>query len=283
MNLQPRTLLSSLLLAACAVGHVHGQAKSTKLIDDFSDGNDDGWTQVDLLQAFGLGKGVFDASSNSYVISSADPVPQLPLGAGCVGVGSFWLSSTNGAQDVHRFSNGTVRATIQLNNELSSSFISLRSDAETVTLYDFAAANSDDEIVIDYVLNGVSQTDRVGLARAPFDFDLGQEYVMEATAVGPHLSMKVWAVGSEEPDQPQISATDHTLTSGSIGVVSYYCDGDGGGDVLSTSFDDITFTPGNSAFGAAASSATAVPEPAGLMGMLIGIAGLGLRRRLFSS
>lgn len=65
MNLQPRTLLSSLLLAACAVGHVHGQAKSTKLIDDFSDGNDDGWTQVDLLQAFGLGKGVFDASSNS--------------------------------------------------------------------------------------------------------------------------------------------------------------------------------------------------------------------------
>jgi hypothetical protein len=269
------TWLLSLALASLLVvaDHLHGQ---TKLIDDFGDGNDDGWIRVDLLKPFGLGEAVFDASSNKYVISSADDV--VPLPEGCTGAGSFWQPSATGHRDTHRYSNGTLRTTLRFDNDISNGFVALRGDVGTVSLYDFAANNSVDIIYIDRLENGVSVTGGAGLVSAPFDLITDQEYVMEATAVGPHLSMKIWPVGDEEPAQPQISIVDHTLALGSVGVTSYYCTGFDG-DVLSTSFDDITFTPGNSAFGADA-AIVAIPEPTGFLAMLIGIAGLGMSRRL---
>jgi hypothetical protein len=276
--MRQRTAILGLIVFVSAATQLHGQAASTKLIDDFSDGSDDGWVHVDLLQPFGLGQAVFDASSNAYELSSADIVPPLPSGAGCTGAGAFWLPSVSGARDVERFSNGTVRATFTFNNDISNGLIGLRSDVETVSLYDFAANNSVDTIYIDRLVSGLSVTGGAGLANAPFTMDPGQEYVVEATAVGPQLSMKVWAVGDEEPDDPQLSITDHALTSGSVSVASYYCEGFGG-DLLSTTFDDITFTPGNSAFGADAAPAAAIPEPSGFLAMLIGLAGLGMRRR----
>ena len=183
-----------------------------------------------------------------------------------------------------------MRAKFTLNNDLSGGFITLRgdsSDISTLSFYDFlASANRDEEnpgfIGIDLVLDGADTTPTPGdtLARAPFDLVTGNEYIMEATAVGPHLSLKAWAVGDEEPDQPQVSVIDHTLTSGKIGLASYNCPTDGGGDVLSTSWDDITFTPSNSAFAAHASSMATVPEPSTVSLVALSLVGVfGLRRR----
>lgn len=277
MTWHKATWILGLVFFLGAAGHLFGQSKSTKPIDDFSDGNDDGWIRVDLLQPFGLGEAVFDASSTRYVISSAATV--VPLPEGCTGAGSFWQPSATGVRDARRYSNGTARAAFRFDNDISNGFVALRGDLATLNLYDFAANNSADKIYIDRLANGVSVTGGSGLISAPFAFESDEEYVVEATAVGPNLSMKVWSVGDEEPAQPQISIVDHALTLGSLGVVSYYCTGFEG-DVLSTSFDDITFTPGNSAFSADSASVVAVPEPTGFLAMLIGIAVLGGWRRL---
>lgn len=268
-------LAPALLILIGLAGVLHGQANSVKLIDDFNDGDDDGWRRIDFLQALGLGETIFDASSNAYSISSVDEV--VPIPAGCVGSGSVWEPSATGARDRHRYSNGTVRATLRLNNDISSGFITMRSDPDTITEYVFAANNSLDLVVIERIVN--AQTEE-SLGSAPFELDAGQDYIIEATAVGPHLSMKIWQSGDEEPSEPQIIAMDETLKSGVFGLVSYYCAGDSG-DILSATFDDITFTPGNSAFGADRSSVNAVPEPTSFAVISMGIVGLGLMRRRF--
>ena len=50
----------------------------------------------------------------------------------------------------------------------------------------------------------------------------GNKYVMEATAIGPHLSLKVWRVGDEEPELPQVSIMlcENSQKVSSVGVNS---------------------------------------------------------------
>ena len=267
------TVLTLVLLIVLAPARIlHGQANSTKLIDDFNDGNDDGWASLDFLQILGLGETIFDASTNAYTIRSVDEV--VPITAGCGASGSFWEPSTKGARDKHRYSNGTVRATLRFDNDISNGYVGMRYDPETISLYDFFANNSIDVIGIGRITN--AQT--VDLVAAPFELATGQDYIVEATAVGPQLSIKIWKTGDDEPAEPQLFVMDDAFTSGELGLVSYYCAGDSG-DIMSTSFDDVTFTPGNSAFGADRSSVKGVPEPAGFVVMCMGIVALGLMRR----
>ena len=50
------------------------------------------------------------------------------------------------------------------------------------------------------------------------EFTLGDDWVIEAGAVGNELSMKVWRAGEQEPSGPQLVVHDDVLTSGQIAL-----------------------------------------------------------------
>jgi hypothetical protein len=253
-----------------ATGHLHAQAK---LIDNFDDGNDEGWTHIDLLAILGVGSSDFDASSGSYVVSTDGEVPELPPGIPCSGGVAGRAASP---ADTSRYSNGTAKATVRFDNAISSGGLLMRADPSQLNAYNFAANNSEDRIYIDLIENGIGLTG--GLASQEFDLAPSQDYIIEGRAVGPHLSMKIWEAGADEPDEPQLSVFDTTYETGMLGVLSYYCTPDYG-DSLSTTFDDIYFLPGNSDFGT--DGPMGIPEPSSLFLTVFALLGAAvlLRRR----
>ena len=50
-------------------------------------------------------------------------------------------------------------------------------------------------------------------------FEVGKDYHMEVGAVGNRITMKVWAVGDDEPELPQLVAFDNALTEGTVGLI----------------------------------------------------------------
>ena len=217
-----------------------------ELIDDFNDGNDDGWTRLDLLDLTGVGSANFDASSTQYVISSDGELPVLP--EACNGAGAFWTPSLTDPQ----FANGTVRAKVSFDTDISNAFVALRLDAAG-NGYDFAANNAVDRIFVDRLAGFVGLPG--GLSSIPFTLETGEEYIIEGSAIGSQLAMKIWKVGDAEPATPQLMATDDTHDSGALWVAAYYCANPPVGGQLSARFDDVTFT---------------VPEPSSALIAMVG-------------
>ena len=56
------------------------------------------------------------------------------------------------------------------------------------------------------------------LGRIP-GFEVGKDYHMETGTVGNRITMKVWEVGTEEPDLPQLVVFDNGRTTGSLGII----------------------------------------------------------------
>ncbi len=80
------------------------------------------------------------------------------------------------------------------------------------------------------------------LANQPgFVQDVGEEYILEAGAMGADLELRMWAVGDARPELPQVTATDATYASGTNGLVALSRQ-DLPGDV-SVTFDDVSFVP----------------------------------------
>src|SRR5262249_47022707 len=110
-------LVAALVLTA-------GGPNSTILVDNFNDGNDDGWIHEDLTPAQ---MATYDASSGSYTLDSAVPVL---VGDPSVGtVDAHWGPSINNP----RFSNGTLRGTFGANPPGSTVGFLLRANEEAFT------------------------------------------------------------------------------------------------------------------------------------------------------
>ena len=65
-------------LALCTVVlsvWITSASAETILIDDFSDGNDAGWTRIDSNAGQAWGPGTFDASSGAYQLGTTGEVP----------------------------------------------------------------------------------------------------------------------------------------------------------------------------------------------------------------
>jgi hypothetical protein len=238
IDLAPRVMrvVAGAILCLAMAGSVSAQLLS----DDFNDGNDEGWTHVDLLSLTGVGTTDYSASSGSYVISSQEELPVLAQD--CNGGGTFWTPSLSDPL----FAEGVVRATVRLDNEISNAFIGLRLDAAG-NGYDFAVNNSSDRIFIDRLVGFVGLQD--GLSSMPFELVPGQDYIIQGTALGPNLSMKIWKVGDPEPAEPQLTGVDATYTVGAVWLATYYCATPPEGGQISARFDNVTFqVPEPSAF-----------------------------------
>lgn len=222
------------------------------LIDDFNDGNDEGWTHHDLLTGTPWGPTNYDATSFEYHISSTASIPVQPE---YVYTGSYWTESAGNPV----YSEGFLRTMVRSENSATHMGSAMRWDPELLNGYAFGAENVNDAIVIVRFDAGVMST----LAGAPFVLDVGRNYIMEAGVMGSELSLKIWAQGDPVPPNPQVTFFDTTYAVGAFGlyVVNQTQANGGVAGPFSGYYDDVYF----------------VPEPASLV-MLV-LSGLMLARR----
>ena len=163
----------------CAVAAVSLAAPvQAGLIDNFNDGNDDGWSHFDGLQGTPWGPTIYDASSGQYALSSTQPLPPL---AQLVPTGSFWTDSIEDPS----FSSGFLTTMIRADNAATNLASAMRFDLVNGNGYVFIADITQDTIGILRVDNGVPTILAVGF----FELLVGQDYLLEARATGPDLSL----------------------------------------------------------------------------------------------
>ena len=206
-----------------------------ELIDDFNDGNDDGWSHFDGFEGTPWGPTIYDASSGQYVISSTQPLPPLRQP---VVTGTFWTESIGDPS----FSTGFWTTMIRADNAATNLASAMRFDLVNGTGYVFIVDITQDTIGIVRVDNGSA----ILLVAGFFKLLPGQDYLLQAGVVGPdlsrgaNLSLKIWAVGDPEPIDPQLTASDFSYLVGAFGLLIFNDLGGPGGQ-LSGRFDNVTF------------------------------------------
>jgi hypothetical protein len=238
------TTFSLTLLAMAALGA--GGGLRTILVDDFDDGVSDGWEETD----FTSGRGSFDASSGSYVLSTTEAIPVDDPSVGALD--ADWEAS----EDDPGFANGTVRGTIRADTHGTTVGFLLRDSHETESDYGFYGSASFGTFYIEHFnLTANPAAPQTILAMADpedFPFEVGETYHLEASAVGHRLTLRAWKVGDPRPARPILSVTDRRLPPGAGSGIASIVFFDpvplmeaGVTEVeVSGTVDDITFTPG---------------------------------------
>lgn len=253
-------------------------------IDDFTDGHADGWSTIDSTVGKPWGPSHFGVNGKGeYRLAANGPIP---VWASEDFLASAWEPSSNDPF----YSQGWLRARIRVGNHFNNPGLAMRSTGSLETGFSsYLFRLIPDLRSRDHTLpSGTICIVRVGgpedggEACEPFPHDIDEDLWVMAGAVGDELTMKVWRVGELEPEEPQVTMIDGHHAQGEFGVLSSRHSAAGGTTFvspLSSTFDDITFTPVDGAV-PLPNSPSSVPEPSGFMGMLLGWLVLGrLRQR----
>jgi hypothetical protein len=231
------------LVAATALAAGGG----TILIDNFNDGDSEGWEENDYTG----GRGSFDASSGSYLLETTEPIPVDDPSVGTLD--ADWERS----EGKPRFANGTMRGLIRANTDGTTVGFSMRENHDFETAYGFWGSTSFGTFYIDrFDLFSNPDAPQTIIAMADpeeFPFEVGQTYVLEASVVGHKLTLKAWKVCDREPRRPILAVRDTEFgpESGSGLATLAYFDPvplieQGVTEVdVSATVDNITFTPGH--------------------------------------
>ncbi|MEJ2705455.1 MAG: hypothetical protein P8Z79_23690, partial [Sedimentisphaerales bacterium] len=213
----------------------------TILIDDFNDGDADGWTTRDASVGQSWGPGTIEVSpSGAFHLESAALVPgglASPLSAS-------WDQSSDPV-----FTDGFVRAKVRVHELGSGAGILLRAsgchDVGCENVYVFWGTTANHGILgnggflVNKIVNGRDSQSRD--VPGNFPFDVNEDWYIEAGAVGDQLSMKVWRVGDPEPESSQLTWRDGTFSAGNFGVGAWKHGILAQPARISATFDDIYF------------------------------------------
>lgn len=231
------TWIAITLAAVCTATPRLVQAEMI-LIDDFNDGNDDGWTHMDSNEGKAWGPGIYDASSGEYHLGTTGTVPgrQVDRERG------FMLSIWDESSDPF-YSEGFVRTKFRSDTFHGHSVILFRYSGDIASGLNGYVFGGSSGIGFNFnrITNTKSTLSRVlggGLIPA-----VGEEWWMEAGGLGSELSMKVWRVGEPEPASPQLRFSDSTYTTGVFGFDANMNWGTDVTGVVNSYFDDVYFTP----------------------------------------
>jgi protocatechuate 3,4-dioxygenase beta subunit len=194
-----------LLLVAALATRAFSQ---TILIDDFDDGNADGWTTFDNSAGELWGPGTIEVSrTGAYHFESAGSVP----GGQASPLGASWDQSSNPV-----FTDGFLRAKIKVHELGSAVGLALRNSPGNGYVFWGTTANNgilgNGGFRINKNVNGRDVQSRQ--VPGNFPFSVNEDWYIEAGAVGDQLSMKVWRVGDPEPESPQLTWQDGTFSAG---------------------------------------------------------------------
>jgi hypothetical protein len=227
---------------------------NTIFSDNFTDGNDGGWQRTDTTTGQAWGPGTFDASSGSYQLRGAGPVPTGQQGI---------LLSLYGGSTAPAFKDGFLRTTLRTEND-TLLYLVMRGNAATFTGYVFGASANTGRFFWNKVVNN-TVVEEGPTIQPSSPFAVGQDWILEAGTVGSQLSMKAWRLGDPEPAVPQWTHIDSAISMGQFGVGANHWAVLPPATVNAT-FDNITFR--------------VVPEPSTIALVAMGLlASLCFRRR----
>ena len=204
-------------------------------IDNFDDRNDIGWTRLDGTEEGFGGPGYHDASTGAYRLTTTEEVPPgLPSASYLM---SMWDEST-----APEFSNGFVRAKVRVDTPGCLAAIGFRFSEDVSGGHGYLFFGHTGSFTFNRLENSRA-TSIVSLGLG-LKMGLGEEWWIEAGGVGDQLSMKVWQVGTPEPELPQLTIVDSTFTSGRIELeTNILWPGHPVAARVDATFDDIYFTP----------------------------------------
>lgn len=235
-----------LLLVAVVGTSLLAAGGSTLVIDDFNDGDSEGWLEND----FTGGRGMFDASSGSYVLETTEPIPIDDPSVGTLD--ADWEPS----EGVPMLANGTMRGLIRANTYGTTIGFLFRESHETETDYGFYGSTSFGTFYIErfnlFENPDAPQTIIAMADPAKFPFEVGVTYVLEATVVGSKLELNAWKLGDPKPAAPILSVQDKEFKAPEntgLGTIAFFdplpLSLQGVEEVVvSATVDDLTFTPG---------------------------------------
>lgn len=201
------------------------------LIDDFNDGNADGWTPIYTGEGEIWGPGIFDASSGRYNLRSTGRVQVGTVPP----IASYWENSDNPI-----YANGYLRATIREEAGGTNLGLGMRIGEGGASGYLFTTAYNPRSIQI-FGCTDPQNCEIYG--HALVDFTAEEDWILEAGAVDDLLTAKIWRAGEPEPEHPQLIVRNNELTTGRIGVDTFHSASWPTSSQMSGSFDDIYFTP----------------------------------------
>ena len=235
-----------LILLAVLGSSLLAAGGSTIVIDDFNDGDSEGWEEND----FTGGRGSFDASTGSYVLETTEPIPIDDPSVGTLD--ADWEPS----EGAPMFANGTMRGLITANSYGTTIGFLFRESHETETDYGFYGSTSFGTFYIErFSLFENPEAPQTIIAMAnpvEFPFEVGETYVLEATVVGSKLELKAWKLGDDEPDEPILSVQNKDFKAPEntgLGTIAFFDPVplalQGVEEVtVSATVDNLTFTPG---------------------------------------
>jgi hypothetical protein len=209
------------------------------LVDDFADGNDSGWTQIDFT-----GQGTFDASSRAYRLRTAGELPPDDPSVGTM------AATFEPARNDQMFGNGIIRGTVRANSQGTTAGYLLRANTNPNEDHDygFFGSSSFGTFYIErFDLNAGGQTIIAMADPSRHPFVAGVDYRIEAGVWGEWIWMKGWRVGTPRPLLPQLVVRDSTFgpeDGTQLNVIAFFDPAAVTEPVrVDATFDDITFTP----------------------------------------
>jgi hypothetical protein len=222
-----------------------GDFGPTILIDDFNDGNADGWEELDFT-----GIGIFHVVRGQYVLETTEPIAIDDPSVGTLD--ADWVPS----EDEPLFANGTIRGTIRANTHGTTVGFLMRDSHATESDYGFFGSTGFGTFYIErFEFGAHPENPQTILAMADpdlFPFQAGEDWNIEGSVVGHKLEMRAWRVGDPRPAAPMLTVEDKVLgpESGTTLAAIAFFDPvplmlNGVEEVrVSATVDNITFIPG---------------------------------------
>jgi hypothetical protein len=200
------------------------------LIDNFNDGNDDGWFHIDEIADQPFGPAIFDASSGEYRLGSTGLITD-PGELRTSDMASLWAPSSDPV-----YSNGFLRTRFRVTGNSTSTTFAMRASPDINgdwSWYAFGAVSSDRGFPLPRGANpgGVVFFEKIEPGGETYERrfyppvdvpHLNEDRMLEAGVVGDRITMKWWRAGDPEPAEPQFQWTDPSpLPAGQFGVRIY--------------------------------------------------------------
>lgn len=195
------------------------------LIDNFDDGNLEGWVFVD-----NTGSGNGSASVVNGMAQMTTPAPVT--GSLVLAYEDSFLTPT--------YADGTLTCTLRCDSIGTTAGFFLRSDGVNSAYLVFLATDKDGHgsLIFNRLEDGLITVAK----QIPSNFAVGETWKLSAAAVGATIGLKAWPEGEPEPPDPQLIINDTTFSTGGFGLfTSRLVNPNNPLQTLNASFDNVFF------------------------------------------
>ena len=207
------------------------------ILDDFEDGDFEGWSPLNALQNAGLSGTSYQVTSGRLGIASKEPV--VP------GDEDFAVLIESLQSDL--YANGILRIEVETTHPETDAWIAIRTNVDNgawlegghLVAFAPASAGGSTGIFNTWPERDSSPIPHVRAYQPNLGFQPNRRHNVEIVADGGDVAVNVWPVGEDRPDQPIVSIDDANLDGGGIAIG--FSNSPPDSNPFSGFFDNVTF------------------------------------------